>query len=159
MSELDYDAVLAELLVGRYPAAAEDVEHLRAREGVSAALSLQTDEDLRGLGLEWAEMAGWWAAAGIRCLRMPVRDGYLEELRARLPACVRALDELLAAGHRVYLHCSAGMNRSPSVAVAWLVWRQGMSLKEALALVKARRPCADPYRAAIEAALRDHPSL
>ncbi len=159
MSVPDYDQVLAELLVGRCPAAAEDVEWLRAREAVTAALSLQTDEDLRELGLEWAEMAGWYAAAGIRCLRLPVRDGYPEELRLRLPACARSLDELLAAGHRVYLHCSAGVNRSPSVAIAWLVWRRGMSLKEAFALVKTRRRCADPYWAAIEAALRDHPAL
>jgi protein-tyrosine phosphatase len=52
--------------------------------------------------------------------RVPVRDFDAAELRSKLPECVRNLDGLLSAGHLVYLHCTAGINRSPTVAMAFL---------------------------------------
>ncbi len=54
-------------------------------------------------------------------------------------------------GHTVYVHCSAGMNRSPSTVVAYLHWTQGMTLDEALDVVMQRRFC-DPYMDAIRQA-------
>jgi protein-tyrosine phosphatase len=42
-------------------------------------------------------------------------------------------------GRRVYVHCYAGMGRSPTVAIAYL-YASGMSLEAAVALMELRRP-------------------
>ncbi|MGB9606681.1 MAG: dual specificity protein phosphatase family protein, partial [Bryobacteraceae bacterium] len=109
-------------------------------------------------GSSWDQIQQWCEAAGLHAAREPVRDFDPENLAERLPDCARALDALVAAGHKVYLHCTAGVNRSPSVAIAWLVWKRGMSLREAYALVKQRRYC-EPGLAAIQVALRRQPVL
>jgi len=91
---------------------------------------------------------------GVELRRVPVPDFNPEELRRRLPACVQALDELLRAGHTVYVHCSAGVNRSPSTVVAYLHWVQGMPFDEAVSFVTQRHSC-DPYVEAIRLATDD----
>lgn len=155
---MSYDEIVAGLVVGSCPKSSADVRELKQATGVTAALSLQTDADLQWLGLQWAQMAGWYAEAGIRAFRAPVRDMDTQDLREKLPDCARLLDNLLSAGHTVYLHCTAGAGRSPSLAIAWLVWRQGKSLEEAYAWVMQRRACS-PDLEAIRAALREYPAL
>lgn len=154
---MNYHLILPQLLVGSCPQDAGDIELLK-QEGVTAILSLQTDSDWDWLRLEGSRLRAWCEAAGILFRRAPVRDLDPEDLRAKLRDCARALDELLAAGHRVYLHCTAGAGRSPSVAIAWMVWRLGWSLQQAYAWVLERRACS-PDLQAIEAALQDHPTL
>ena len=61
---------------------------------------------------------------------------------------MRALDELLRADHMVYVHCTAGMNRSPSTVVAYLHWVRGMDLDEAMEFVMEKHYC-EPYIEAI----------
>lgn len=153
---MNYSEILPELLVGACPASAEEVQQLKQLSGVTAALSLQTDADLHWLGLDWPELQGWYSAVGIQARRVPVRDGDTQDLRARLPACARALDALLAQGHKVYLHCTAGVGRSPTVAIAWLVWRGRMQLEEARAWVTQRRSCS-PDMNALDAVLEENP--
>ncbi len=92
--------------------------------------------------------------SGIELRRVPVQDFNPEELRQKLPASVQALDGLLRAGHTVYVHCSAGMNRSPSTVVACLHWVKGMPFNEAVEYVIKRHP-SDPYVEAIRLATED----
>ena len=56
----------------------------------------------------------------------------------------RRLDELLREGHAVYVHCNMGINRSPSIVIAYLHWGLGWDLKKAAEHVMACRSC-DPY--------------
>jgi protein-tyrosine phosphatase len=74
-------------------------------------------------------------------LRIPIREFDDDDLIRRLRPAARCVDELLRVGHRLYLHCNAGLERSPSVAVAYLVWYRNLALGEALAAVSAGRPC------------------
>ncbi len=55
--------------------------------------------------------------------------------------------ERLRAGHRVLVHCYAGINRSSSVCCAALMLLEGISAGEALARVRERHPAGwpDPY--------------
>lgn len=50
----------------------------------------------------------------------------------------------IAQGGAVYVHCAAGSGRAPSMGAAYLMAHQGMSMDEALATIKARRPFAMP---------------
>ena len=136
------------LLVGEYPTP-EDVEWLRDQHGVTAVLSLQDESDLMAKNLDLRALEQAYRAAGLAFHHLPVVDGDVAELAARLPAIVGRLDELLGAGDRVYRHCNAGFNRAPTAAIAYLHARGGRTLQEAWEFVKQKRACA-PYRRALE---------
>jgi protein-tyrosine phosphatase len=51
-------------------------------------------------------------------------------------------------------HCNAGVNRSPTVAIAYLCWIKGWTLQAATRHVEEHHPC-DPYVEAIERAAED----
>jgi hypothetical protein len=92
---------------------------------------------------------------GVLMARHPFPDFSAEGLRSGLPAAVSALDGLLESGHRVYLHCTAGMGRSPGVAIAYMYWFRGHpTLEEAYLALTSKRPCG-PNKEAIRGATCD----
>jgi protein-tyrosine phosphatase len=151
---MDFSEILPNLFVGSCPRSPADIDWLKDGLGITAVLNLQTDEDFGYWGIRWERMQAAYRRAGVELRRVPVQDFNPEELRRKLPACVEALDELLRAGHTTYVHCSAGMNRSPSTVVAYLHWIRGMGLDEAMAFVLEKHPC-DPYVEAIRGATED----
>jgi protein-tyrosine phosphatase len=136
---MDCHRVTPNLLVGSYPLDSEEVEELRSA-GITAILSLQTDEDLGQRGIDWERKAA--LAANLTFRSVPVRDFDTAELQQKLPSCVELLDRMLKAGHTVYLHCTAGVNRSPTVAAAYLHWCLAWPLERALAHVREVRDCS-----------------
>jgi len=139
---MNWDEILAELIVGSCPHDAADVDSLADKLGVTAVLCLQTDEDFDNWGIDWSEVRDRYRERGIELARVPIRDFDEVDLRCKLPEAVDVLDRLLRAGHKVYLHCTAGSGRSPSVAIAYLHRVRGMPLEEALQFVQQRRPCS-----------------
>lgn len=146
------NAILPELLVGEYPNP-HDLAWLAAEHGVTALLSLQDDADLASKRLRLRDVEAACGAAGIAFERVPVPDGDPDFLAARLPDVVARLHARLAGGARVYLHCNAGLNRAPTVAIAYVHVHRGLPLDEATAFVKARR-VAVPYLRALDACYR-----
>lgn len=145
----DHAFVLPALAVGEYPTP-EDAAWLRDRCRVDAVISLQDDLDLERKGVALTALRRAYRAAGIAFARYPVADGDADALRAVLDAVVADLHQRLAAGARVYLHCNAGFNRAPTVAVAYLHRHHALGLDAACAAVKARRACV-PYLRALRA--------
>ena len=139
----DVSAILPELLVGEYPRVA-DVEWLRASHAVTAVLSLQHDSDLWDKGVDLTLLEDAYRRAAIEFRRIPVEDYNEPELEAALELGATTLAELLGAGHTVLVHCNAGYNRAPTLAIAYLCARRGMTLDAATKLVKANRACL-PY--------------
>ena len=69
-------------------------------------------------------------------------------------SCVEFIESALTGGGAVYVHCYAGISRSPTIVAAYLINSRGMSDYEALDVIKARRPVIDPnegFRAALAA--------
>jgi protein-tyrosine phosphatase len=141
--------ILPQLLIGEYPTAA-DAEWLRATHQISAVVSLQDDADLMSKGLSLEELERAYERHGLVFHRVPVPDGSAQVLAARLDQIVTLVGRLTAHGHRVYLHCNAGMNRAPTVAIAYLHAVHGWSLSAAREFVKDRRHCV-PYMQLLEA--------
>jgi atypical dual specificity phosphatase len=51
----------------------------------------------------------------------------------------RKLNKWVSKGHKVFVHCFAGMSRSVSVVIAYLITYHGMSYADAFKLVKEKR--------------------
>jgi hypothetical protein len=71
----------------------------------------------------------------------PSAAPYLFDNMCRLLAFV---DEGVQRGERVLVHCYAGISRSATVVLAYLIKYQGMSLREAWAHTQKRRPIINP---------------
>ena len=131
-----------------------DVEWLKNEHRITAIHNLQDDEDLRINGLDAALLREVCAHHGIKFVRTPIQDGSADDMAERLLAALADLENLLAERERVYLHCNAGLNRAPTLAIAWLRANAGMSLNEAMAHVKKQRACG-PFMTVLEAHFGD----
>jgi protein-tyrosine phosphatase len=65
---------------------------------------------------------------------------FLEQGVVTLDQTAALIDDELAQGHRVLVHCEEGCERAPLVVAWFLKNRRGMTLDEAYALLKSRRP-------------------
>lgn len=68
---------------------------------------------------------------------------------------VSAALPVIAQGGRVLVHCRAGRHRSVAMAACILI-ATGMSADEAMALIVAKRPAADPHIFYIESRIRKY---
>jgi protein-tyrosine phosphatase len=143
---MDYNQIIPNLYVGSCPKAREDIIVLK-KINVSAVLNLQTADDERYMKIKWRTLERHYESCGIKVRRLQVRDFDPEDLEEKLPACIRELHDLLSAGHIVYLHCTAGCGRSPTVAIAYLTWHHGMTLTDACEYVRCRRDCSPTVEA------------
>lgn len=75
-------------------------------------------------------------------------DGYSweanDEIVRRFDAAAEQIHDWLEAGRRVLVHCTAGVSRSVSAVVWYLMRYEGYSWDEALALVRQGRTVAYP---------------
>ncbi|HXR35564.1 MAG TPA: dual specificity protein phosphatase family protein [Candidatus Binataceae bacterium] len=133
--------ILPELLIGEYPRP-QDVGWLKRVHGVTAVLNLQDDEDLKVKGLDLKSLAAAYEHHGVTMVRLPIPDASADHLERALDSAVLRLHGLIESGERVYLHCNAGLNRAPTVAIAFIHVHRMMDLSAATALVRKRRSCA-----------------
>ncbi len=138
---LDCDEIIPERLwIGCYPRG-EDLGDFR-RMAISTVVSLQDQRDIASLGIPLKEMKDAYTQAGIDFRQVAVRDFDREDLLEKLEACVAMIELALAPrSARVYLHCTAGLNRAPTAAAAFLMRSQGMSARQAYDFVVAHRYC------------------
>lgn len=147
-ANFDFHEVFAGLHVGPCPNSPERIRTLRER-GISGVVSVQTDEDLTGMGMSWQLMWRFLVAQGFAAHRHAIVDFDDKALLAGLDRAIDAVHDLRQGGRQVYLHCSAGVNRSPTVAIGYLVRHHGLTLEAAWAQVTSARPSA-PNRSVLE---------
>lgn len=58
--------------------------------------------------------------------------------------CFAFIEEARSSGGGVLVHCFAGRSRSVTIVVAYLMFKRGMSLSEALQYVRMKRPMISP---------------
>lgn len=117
-------------------------------------------DNVRGLGVDLVLSMIWfappWALTRppFRLMRLPCFDSPLVPiplfiLRRGAAAAVLVLD----AGGRVLIYCRAGRHRSVAMASCILIAR-GMTADQAMDIIVANRPIADPHAAHIERRIR-----
>jgi hypothetical protein len=137
---LNWNVVRHDLVVGSGPREPSDLDVLRLETHVSAILSVQHDDCLAHQGIDYPGLVRHGRRLGLTMERCPLRDFDPADQRRGLPTAVRGLYGLLRQGHRVYVHCTAGINRSPLVVLAYLTLVEGMGLEEAMTLLLRARP-------------------
>ena len=122
----DHAFVLEQLAIGEYPTP-EDAAWLRtARRRSPPSSPCRTTSISTARGCRCAALG-----ARLRRARHPL-PSHSGRRTATATPCAPAstkrsalLAELIARGERVYLHCNAGLNRAPTVAIAYLHVHRG----------------------------------
>ena len=141
---LGWGEVRHDLVVGSCPISPADIDLIADNTGVSALLSLQTDDCRTALGIDYPVLEEHASSRRLLLLSAPIRDFDCEDQRRRLPEAVANLAGLLERGHRTYVHCTAGINRAPLVVLAYLTFMEEMPVPEAISLIQRARPEACP---------------
>jgi rhodanese-related sulfurtransferase len=101
--------------------------------GVSVLVNLRVELDDRELGI-----------APHTYLWLPTIDGTPPTVE-QLAEAAQVIGEAIAAGRKVYVHCTAGVGRAPTAAAAYLV-STGLSPVEAVDFLKQHRPIVQMSR-------------
>jgi len=145
----NYSYIIPSIICGSCPQEQSDIDHLRDVAGVTRILNLQEEHDWQKFGIDFGGIQHHCGQRGdIGIVRSPLVDFSDDSLVKDLAAAVGQLSKLLDDGHRVYVHCTAGLGRAPAVIIAYMHWFCGMNLEDAYAFVTGRRRC-HPRAAAI----------
>jgi atypical dual specificity phosphatase len=98
---------------------------------------------------ERAHPAPRLAAHGLREVHVPIRD-FGVPTADQIDRVVAALDQALAGGERVAVHCGAGLGRTGTLLACYLVAR-GLPADAAVARIRQARPGAIETAAQLEA--------
>ncbi|KAM6895960.1 dual specificity protein phosphatase 16 [Lycodopsis pacificus] len=77
-------------------------------------------------------------------LRVPVNDSFCEKILPWLDRSLDFIEKAKASNARVLVHCLAGISRSATIAIAYIMKRMDMPLDEAYRFVKEKRPTISP---------------
>jgi hypothetical protein len=152
---LNWGEIRTDLVIGSCPMTTDDIDRIRERTGATALLSLQSDECRRAFAIDYDAHREHGEALGLAVVNAPMLDFNPPDQRRNLPAAVRSLTALLAANHKVYVHCTAGYNRGPLTVMAYLTFVELVPADEALAFIRRSRPQAEPSWEAFQGARED----
>ncbi|XP_050093020.1 dual specificity protein phosphatase Mpk3 isoform X1 [Anopheles aquasalis] len=82
----------------------------------------------------------------IRYLQIPITDHWSQasDLANHFPDAIKFIDEARSKGCGVLVHCLAGVSRSVTVTLAYLMFARTLSLNDAFLLVRSRKPDVSP---------------
>jgi len=142
---LNWNEIRDDLVIGACPMTPEDIDTIHEKTGATALLSVQTDECRNGLGIDYDAHRDHGKRKGLALVNAPMRDFDPPDQRRRLPRAVACLHKILSDNHKVYVYCTAGINRSPLTVLGYLTFVEGLSKDAAFQLILEGRPEAEPY--------------
>ncbi len=149
---INFDRIEADIFVGSAPQTSVDIARLKQMK-ITAVLSLQSDDDFRTHRIDWPKLQSAYQYNDIHVERYPIIDFDETDLGNKLATPVTALNKLLGIGHRLYVHCNAGVCRAPATVLAYLCHYRGMELEKGLEYIRRNRIQANPYKSAVRKAL------
>jgi len=81
---------------------------------------------------------------GISYKRLPASDSGSQNLKQYFTEAIEFIDSARELNGKVLVHCQAGVSRSPTIVLAYLMARSQKTLNEAFNLVKDQRPIVAP---------------
>lgn len=80
----------------------------------------------------------------VEYLRIEINDSMYCNIVQYLPDAISFISKALKNGENVLVHCAAGISRSPSIVIAFVMVKYNMQLSEAFELVRSKRKCIWP---------------
>lgn len=143
--KLNWNEVRHDLVIGACPMTTADIDKIQQETGATALLSLQTDQCRAAFDIDYEEHKDHGKRMGLVMLNTPMRDFDPPDQRRRLPHAVACLHDALRNQHKVYVYCTAGINRSPLTVLGYLTFVESMTKDDAFNLILEGRPEAEPY--------------
>ena len=69
-----------------------------------------------------------------------VDDDYRANIIEYFQECILFIE----GNDKIFIHCAAGMSRSPTIVIAYLMWKRQIFLDEAIKIVREKRPLISP---------------
>jgi len=149
---INFDRIESDIFIGSAPQNEIDAGRLKQMK-ITAVLSLQSDYDFKAHRIDWKKLQSTYQYNDITVQRFPVIDFDEADLGNKLAEPVKALNQLLNQGHRVYVHCNAGICRAPATVLGYLCHYRDMSIEQGLEYIRSNRPHVNPYKKAVKQAL------
>eukprot|EP00801_Mesodinium_rubrum_P011883 Mrub_11962.p2 GENE.Mrub_11962~~Mrub_11962.p2 ORF type:complete len:153 (-),score=48.07 Mrub_11962:81-539(-) len=80
----------------------------------------------------------------------PLEDSPTENILQYLDQIVAFIDKSITAGGNVACHCRRSISKAGAAAIAYLIWKKGMSFDDAFAAVKSKRGDVNPNPGFVE---------
>ncbi len=109
-----------------------DFDYLKS-QGINALIGLQAEHPDDETRLKQEK---------IDYLYIPIKDGHPPEVQ-QIQQMVDWINKETTAGHKVYMHCAAGVGRATTMGIAYLV-STGLTVDEAYEAVKSKHHETDP---------------
>lgn len=122
--KLEYNYITDGIYIGTNQCCQMDFDRELLSQDITADISLEADRLDAPFGVEFY---AW----------LPVKD-HTAPSRDQFILGVGILEDLVASGKKVYVHCKNGHGRAPTLVAAYLI-RKGKTLEEAEALLKSQR--------------------
>ncbi len=134
---LRYSRVTPALYVG--PQHRANGKRALAQAGIAYILNMRSEFDDAAHGLTFdAPPDGSPADARASYCHLPTPDDEAPSM-AHLAEGIAFIESAIGSGGKVYIHCSAGVGRAPTMAAAYLICR-GYSIDDALDMIRSARP-------------------
>ncbi|XP_053306406.1 dual specificity protein phosphatase 5 [Spea bombifrons] len=75
---------------------------------------------------------------------IPVDDNHTADISSHFQEAIDFIDTVRCSGGRVLVHCEAGISRSPTICIAYLMKARRLRLEEAFEYIKQRRSLISP---------------
>ncbi|XP_042230674.1 dual specificity protein phosphatase 10-like [Homarus americanus] len=127
-------AQASEVLPFLYIGNARDAQDLRVLQalGITRVLNVTS------------HVPGYHENSGICYKTLPAMDSGHQNLRQYFDEAIHFIDEARQAGARVLVHCQAGVSRSPTIVIAYLMKHTRMTMVDSYKYVKSRRLIISP---------------
>jgi hypothetical protein len=123
--KLNYDYIADGIYIGTNQCCQTHFDEQLLKKGITAEISMEHGRIDMPFGVE---VYSW----------LPVKDHYAPT-QGQLKVGVAILQKLTELKKKVYVHCKNGHGRAPTLVAAYFI-SQGVPLKDALALLKRKRP-------------------
>lgn len=91
-----------------------------------------------------SHVPGYCDEQGFTFLRLPAADSYQQNLKQYFSKAFAFIDEARQHNSAVLVHCQAGISRSATIVIGYLMYHTHLSSMEAYQLVKSKRPIISP---------------
>ncbi|CAD8107704.1 unnamed protein product [Paramecium sonneborni] len=126
------------IFIGPYPQNEQDIIVLKS-QGIKAVLNLQTRLDIYHRGVDWDEIQNSYKKNEIIMKNFEIFDMDPIDFEKKAFKAVQILKKLINNYEFVYVHCTSGIGRAPSLVVLYLSTVLQLPLNEAISFVKSKR--------------------